>query len=412
MTLREESSPISVRSRESYGGRTARNRTVYDFGTDILLRIFSRLDPGSLAVCSAVCTSWHSVIKSSPSLWRTAYFLKFVRWRARAEETASTSSRTLSDSEWKARFVDEEQILRLTGPSSYRSWKAHSGRVNCCKMVMGLIASGSSDQTARIWSAKTLQCLEQYRVPHKAPVVQIDFDENKVIGAAGKEILLWSRSANRRVLRHMGGHSEICSMCYTDPDVVVGCVDGTVRVFDLYSSRCTQIFRQHTDAVKGVVLDSATHTMASGSTDGKVELYDAHSGQKIASLLRPSAMTGITCLQLSSSTHTLIAGSWGGDLYCFDLRKRKMLWKTRVGGSAVSCLHSPVYSSAVICTGGLDGSIKAFRADSGERITTTCEARKTPRMVPILSVALNLTRIVTAHTDSFMTMYSLGGSQT
>ncbi|KAL3683414.1 hypothetical protein R1sor_001436 [Riccia sorocarpa] len=415
MTLQKESTPISGRTNsELYRGRQARQRTVYDFGTDIFLRIFSCLDPGSLAICSAVCTSWHSVITNYPSLWKTAYFLYIERGRARKEQAASTSSRTPSDKTWKASYVEEEQKLLLRGPSSYRSWKAHSGRVNCCKMVMGLVASGSSDQMARIWSVDSLQCLEQYKVPQKAPVVQIDFDENKVIGAAGKEVLLWSRSANRRLLRRMGGHSEICSMSYTDPDVIVGCVDGTVRVFDLYSGRCTQIFRNHTDSVKGVVLDTDSQVIASGSADGKVELYDAHSGQKVVSFLRPPSATGITCLQLSLPTHTLFAGSWGGDLYCFDLRKRKTLWRTRVGGNAVTCMHSPVYSSSVIATGGMDGVVKAFKTVSGERILTTLEPRKPPRMAPspIVSIALGLTRIVTAHTDSFMAIYSLGASRT
>lgn len=50
--------------------------------------------------------------------------------------------------------------------------------------------------------------------------------------------------------------------------------------------------RQHTEPVKGVVMDSATQTMASGSSDGTVQLYDAQSGQKVSSLLRPSSMTG------------------------------------------------------------------------------------------------------------------------
>ncbi|BBN17577.1 hypothetical protein MPTK1_7g15500 [Marchantia polymorpha subsp. ruderalis] len=414
MTIRQECPSTSgkdVRSAEPFGGRSVRRKGMHEFGTDILLRIFSRVNPASLAYCSAVCTAWHRVIKTSPSLWKVVYFLDLENLGASKDQCASTSSRSMSDLDWKACYIEEDQKTRLVGPSSYRTWKAHSGRVNCCKMIMGLIASGSSDQTARIWCAETLQCLEQYKVPHKAPVVHIEFDENKVIGAAGKEMLIWSRGGNRRLLRNMGGHAEICSMCHADPNLVVGCADGTVRVFDIYSGRCTQMLRQHTEPVKGVVMDSATQTMASGSSDGTVQLYDAQSGQKVSSLLRPSSMTGISCLQLSSANHLLFAGAMGGNLYCFDLRKRKTLWTTRVGGSALTCMHCPSYSDSVIATGGFDGTVKVFKTDSGERITTTCEARRPSRLSPspILSIALGLTRIVTAHTDSFMTIYSLGG---
>ncbi|BBN17580.1 hypothetical protein MPTK1_7g15500 [Marchantia polymorpha subsp. ruderalis] len=293
MTIRQECPSTSgkdVRSAEPFGGRSVRRKGMHEFGTDILLRIFSRVNPASLAYCSAVCTAWHRVIKTSPSLWKVVYFLDLENLGASKDQCASTSSRSMSDLDWKACYIEEDQKTRLVGPSSYRTWKAHSGRVNCCKMIMGLIASGSSDQTARIWCAETLQCLEQYKVPHKAPVVHIEFDENKVIGAAGKEMLIWSRGGNRRLLRNMGGHAEICSMW------------------------------QHTEPVKGVVMDSATQTMASGSSDGTVQLYDAQSGQKVSSLLRPSSMTGISCLQLSSANHLLFAGAMGGNLYCFDLR--------------------------------------------------------------------------------------------
>lgn len=35
-----------------------------------------------------------------------------------------------------------------------------------------------------------------------------------------------------------------CSDCsYCDPEAVVGCEDGTARVFDMYSKQCSQIIR-------------------------------------------------------------------------------------------------------------------------------------------------------------------------
>lgn len=34
-----------------------------------------------------------------------------------------------------------------------------------------------------------------------------------------------------------------CACSYFDPEAVVGCDDGAVRVFDMYSRRCSQIIR-------------------------------------------------------------------------------------------------------------------------------------------------------------------------
>jgi WD40 repeat protein len=54
-------------------------------------------------------------------------------------------------------------------------------RVNACQMNMDTILSASADQTIRLWSAKSLRCTEEYRVHgEKTPIIDVDFDENKV----------------------------------------------------------------------------------------------------------------------------------------------------------------------------------------------------------------------------------------
>lgn len=70
----------------------------------------------------------HRVIKTSPSLWKVVYFLDLENLGASKDQCASTSSRSMSDLDWKACYIEEDQKTRLVGPSSYRTWKAHSGR--------------------------------------------------------------------------------------------------------------------------------------------------------------------------------------------------------------------------------------------------------------------------------------------
>lgn len=38
-----------------------------------------------------------------------------------------------------------------------------------------------------------------------------------------------------------------CAFSYFDPEAVVGCDDGAVRVFDMYSRKCSQIIRYFVD---------------------------------------------------------------------------------------------------------------------------------------------------------------------
>lgn len=409
----------SMATSSSKKGLATTGKGFDDLSCEILCGIFSRLPPISIAHCAAVCSSWHHTVSSTSGLWRSAYFLDQTRLKLHRTETASSSTaeekKNADDDEedgFRTRYIGEEQRTRLArGPVSTRSWRAHSGRVNCCRMVMGQIVSGSSDRTVRVWCAKTFKCTEQYKVPEKAPVVQVEFDAAKVMGAAGKDVFVWSRTGSRRLLRRMGGHSEICSICVADSDLAMGCTDGTVRVFDLYSSRCTQMFRMHTEAVKGVVMDMATQSMASASNDGTVQLFDARSGERYGSLFKPPSMTGISCLHSSPLDHRLFAATMGGHLFCYDLRNRKPCWNVRVGGGALTCMDSPSYSSATIGVGGIDGEIKVFEVASAERIASFRVKPSVLPSSPVLSMALGMTRLVSCHADWSIVQWQLGESR-
>ncbi|CAM6103814.1 unnamed protein product [Calypogeia fissa] len=240
---------------------TTHRNSFDEVGCEVVGRIFSNLPPFSLAYCSAVCSSFHDVITSAPNLWKSAYFLDHRRLNSGRfpkpsssiplekvekgeDENKEREEEQEKTDDFRTWFIEEEQKTRLaSGPASAFQWRAHHGRVNCCRMVMGEVLSGSSDGTVKEWSAgKTgqLQCGAIYKVPEKAPVVHVEFDGNKVMGAAGKDVFVWSRTGNsRKLLKRMGGQMDISSLCVADSDLAMGCLDGTVRVYDLYSSRCT-----------------------------------------------------------------------------------------------------------------------------------------------------------------------------
>jgi hypothetical protein len=64
------------------------------------------------------------------------------------------------------------------------------------------------------------------------------------MAAAGAEVWLLSRTDKGRVIRRMGGYGQrLYCMRYADPELAVGCADGSMRVYDLYSGRCSRLFR-------------------------------------------------------------------------------------------------------------------------------------------------------------------------
>ncbi|CAM6047995.1 unnamed protein product [Sphagnum compactum] len=401
--------------------------------TDVLILIFARLNPLSLACCSVVCRTWKQVVDGSPSLWKKVYAeqhtgslnSRFVKLN-KAKEEAGTE-----ESDWKALAIDELQRANLVqGTLSVHVWKAHSTRVNACQMNMDTILSASADQTIRLWSAKSLRCTEEYRVHgEKTPIIDVDFDENKIMAAAGAEVWLLSRTDKGRVIRRMGGYGQrLYCMRYADPELAVGCADGSMRVYDLYSGRCSRLFRKHSAPVTSVAINAAAQIFVSGCRDGKVQMFDALSGQDVVALLRPIGEFGVDSLQMGMNDHLLFAGTTTGFVYCWDLRTHQELWRIRAHRSVVTSMHSQAYAPSTLLTGSMDGVVKLFDCNSGTMLKAfkpICEppsvhsASSIPNVLnaqrlqtqqssttqaPILCARLGMTRVLTSHTDGTLAL--------
>ncbi|KAJ7518923.1 hypothetical protein O6H91_20G015100 [Diphasiastrum complanatum] len=354
----------------------SRRRLIRGFGDDVLLRIFAHLTLRSLAQCAVVCKYWNKLIESSSLLWRTMYTKNYKTLKATVGLTFMSKIAKLSlprsnnetVTDWKSRAVQEEQCAQLlSGSISIQPWKAHRGRVNCCRMMMDYIASGSSDRKIRIWSSKSRHYMEEYTLPTSAAIVDLDFDTNKILGIAGAELYIWRRDGKRRLLRQMGGHNQrLYSMCHVDPEVSVGCEDGAIRIFDLYGGGCSSIIRQHTEAVTGVGVNADLHLLASCSRDGTVKLCDSFSGEKVASLSSKSSLAEAHCLQvISDGLNKLVVGTASGHLHCWDMRMHHLLWKSKVSNGAITSVHHQPYGASILCVGGFDGIIRVVDCTSG-----------------------------------------------
>ncbi|KAH8958415.1 hypothetical protein BDL97_06G022800 [Sphagnum fallax] len=367
--------------------------------TDVLILIFARLNPLSLACCSVVCRTWKQVVDGSPSLWKKVYAeqhtgslnSRFVKLNKAKEEAGA------EESDWKALAIDELQRANLVqGTLSVHVWKAHSTRVNACQMNMDTILSASADQ---------------------------------IMAAAGAEVWLLSRTDKGRVIRRMGGYGQrLYCMRYADPELAVGCADGSMRVYDLYSGRCSRLFRKHSAPVTSVAINAAAQIFVSGCRDGKVQMFDALSGQDVVALLRPIGEFGVDSLQMGMNDHLLFAGTTTGFVYCWDLRTHQELWRIRAHRSVVTSMHSQAYAPSTLLTGSMDGVVKLFDCNSGTMLKAfkpICEppsvhsASSIPNVLnaqrlqtqqssttqaPILCARLGMTQVLTSHTDGTLAL--------
>ncbi|EEF44560.1 F-box and wd40 domain protein, putative [Ricinus communis] len=254
----------------------------------------------------------------------------------------------------------------LSEPSSVYidKWKAHSLGVDQCRMKMGLLLTGVGDKAMRLWSLESYKCIEEYSIPNACSLVDFDFDESKIVGLIGTQVCLWRRNGPMSTFPPRGGtYMKGLCMRYLDPEAVVGCEDGTARIFDLYSKKCSKIIRMHPEPVTCLSLGDE-QIILGGSSLGRITVSDYSSDQCIATL-KPTDSTGIKTLCFNPRSHMVFSGTAAGYTSCWDLRMMRRVWETRVSPNVVYSLQHLSNDKSSLVVGGIDGVLRILDQNSG-----------------------------------------------
>ncbi|XP_010279507.1 PREDICTED: F-box/WD-40 repeat-containing protein At3g52030 [Nelumbo nucifera] len=340
--------------------------SIQSLDSDILCLIFAFLDWFDLARCSAVCTSWYNVIHKC-NLWKKQYY-KQQRGSACLPDISD-----FSETSWKMYYeglaMEQHRLSLRDGSVCIDQWKGHSVGVHQCRMKMGLILTGGRDKVMRIWSSKSYKCLEEYSVPDVGHLVDFGFDENKIVGLVGTRVCIWRRHGERSIFpAREGTFSRGLCMRYIDPEAVVGCEDGTVRIFDMYSRQCSHIIRMRSGPVTCLALTD-NQMILSGSSLGSITMAGLSSDQRVASL-KSTDCTGIKSLCFNPRSHLVFAGSTSGCSHCWDLRTMKPLWQTRVGPNVVYSMQHLQSDKTALVVGGIDGVLRILNQDTGQLLSS------------------------------------------
>ncbi|KAI8545879.1 hypothetical protein RHMOL_Rhmol07G0071700 [Rhododendron molle] len=365
--------------------RIARHRTtVHVLSHDILCIVFSFLDLLDLFRCSCVCKSWNTIISKSKLL--QILYCKQQQSSPSSFDMSISSERFLKKHLQRS-AIDRHRSSLQQGPIDVSQWKGHSVGVDQCRMKMGLILTGVGDKVMRLWSAENYKCLDEYSLPDRAPLVDFDFDESKVVGLVGTRICIWRRSGKRDIFSSREGlFTKGLCMRYVDPEAAVGCEDGTVRLFDMYSRKCSRIIkyvkksqylifalsmfcrlfiaRMHAGSVTCLAL-SDDQLIISGSSLGRVTLSDLSSDQRV-SALRSTDSGGIRTLCFNPSSHLVFAGSTAGYASCWDLRTTRTLWNVRVSPNVLYSMNHMRGDKSTLVVSGIDGVLRFLDQDTGE----------------------------------------------
>jgi serine/threonine protein kinase len=201
-------------------------------------------------------------------------------------------------------------------------FRGHTGIVRSVSLSAdgSRLATGSDDHTARLWDARTGQCLVEFRghisngIPQSVSCVSLSADGSRLVTGSVDTARLWDARTGMRLLEFKGHTGRVTSVCLsTDSSrLATGSWDNTARLWDTRTGQSLLVLKGHTHSVESVFLSADGSRLATGSADKTARLWDMRSGQ---SLIEFKGHIGpVISVSLSANGSRLATGSSSGGL--------------------------------------------------------------------------------------------------
>ena len=237
------------------------------------------------------------------------------------------------------------------------------------------LASGSEDNTVRLWNVQSGQhklTLEG----HEDAVTSVVFSPNSGVLASGskdKTIRLWDTESAYHKSTLEGHDGGVTAVVFNPKGnrLASGSDDGTVRLWEseirFGSNRCIATLQQKQSGVTSVVFSPDGHLFASGGAGGTICL------RKLSNIERAISLSGhaktVHAIAFSPDGRTLASGSADNTIYVWDSR----------GGQHFATLDghtNGVFSVEFSPDGGMlisesyDTTIRFWKSETGENTKT------------------------------------------
>lgn len=218
---------------------------------------------------------------------------------------------------------DGSLLLWNVPMGSLDQWSGHAAPVWTVAFdaTGNVLASGSKDESVRLWDVQTHRCL-QVLEGHKSDVRSLAFsDDNQHLasGSSDQAIRLWDVKTGVcwHVLQgHTGG---VFTLAFTahDQQLISGSFDQTIRVWNLQTGESIKVLRGHTSGIWSVAICPDNQLLASGSGDQTIRLWNLQTGSCLNVLHEHTSW--VTSVSFSPDGQFLISGSDDRTLKVWDI---------------------------------------------------------------------------------------------
>ena len=215
-----------------------------------------------------------------------------------------------------------DHTIKLWNPQTgqlIRTLRGHSNQIYAMAFSRtGQLASGGRDNTVRLWDTQT--GTNRILGRHDGWVLGIAFSYNGLLASSGRDntIRIWNATTGAPMGALIGHTNFVTSVAFTatGDTLVSGSSDNTLRIWNAATGGAAlQILRGHTDAVNSVAV-SVNGTIASASADETVRLWNLQTGQSLATL--HEHMDKVRIVAFSPNGQWLASGSSDGTVQVYQ----------------------------------------------------------------------------------------------
>ena len=191
----------------------------------------------------------------------------------------------------------------------------HEEYINAIAFQGGFLITGSSDSTIRKWDMFTCECVHVFR-GHGALVNELICTKKFIFSSSADHTARCWGFDNGESLRVFKGHTmSVASLIFlpgedvqpTDNDdqdgnkelLITGAFDNTARSWSFETGKTLHIFKAHSSAITCMTTDPSRRTLFTGSTDCTIRSWNILTGHALKVLVLGGHSKAVTCLTVS-----------------------------------------------------------------------------------------------------------------